>query len=142
MIPPTFIPALLKGAAANWKLILGGLAIAGLAVMLLFAKADARHWRKLADQRQELLATERANHAVTRASVETLKASIAAQNADIEARARALDDAKRKAAADIAAADTRWKATEGQVSRLKAIAARPAAGCPVPKDLAEALKGL
>lgn len=142
MIPPTFIPALGRALLANWKLVLGGLAIAALAVMLLLAKADARHWHKLADQRQELLATERANHAVTRASVDRLMKAVESQNADIAARSRALDDAKRQAAADIAAADTRWKATEGQVSRLKAIAARPASGCAVPRDLAEALKGL
>ena len=33
----------------NWKLIAGGLALAALAITLLVAKADARHWHKQAD---------------------------------------------------------------------------------------------
>lgn len=35
---------------ANWKLLLGGLAVGLLGIMLMFAKADARHWHKQADQ--------------------------------------------------------------------------------------------
>jgi len=40
------IPFLLK----NWKLLLGGLAVGILGISLMFAKMDARHWHKQADQ--------------------------------------------------------------------------------------------
>ncbi|WP_419808400.1 hypothetical protein [Sphingomonas sp.] len=36
-------------ALRNWKLIVGGLALAALGFALLLAKADARHWHKQAD---------------------------------------------------------------------------------------------
>lgn len=43
------MPDALLAIAKNWKLIVGGVALAALGLALLLAKADARHWRKQAD---------------------------------------------------------------------------------------------
>lgn len=40
----------------NWKLVAGGLAVAILGLMLIFARADASHWHKLADSRAATIA--------------------------------------------------------------------------------------
>lgn len=48
----------LEWALRNWKLVAGGLALTALGIMLLLAKADARHFSKLYDQ-------EKAAHAQT-----------------------------------------------------------------------------
>jgi hypothetical protein len=50
--------AALEWAWKHWKLIAGGLVLSVLGIMLLLAKADARHWEKVAAQ-------EKAAHAQT-----------------------------------------------------------------------------
>ncbi len=54
----------------NWKLVLGGLVVGVPGLMLVFAKADARHWRKLAEQEKSAHALTVANY---RAAAETAK---------------------------------------------------------------------
>ncbi|RSU21192.1 hypothetical protein [Sphingomonas koreensis] len=73
----------------NWKLILGGLIVATLGVMLIVAKGDARHWRKMHEQ-------EVAAHKLTvsnyRAAYEKARADALAHAAAVKAR----DDAIAK----------------------------------------------
>src|SRR3954465_776920 len=44
------MPVIAGFALKNWKLLVGGLALGFLGLMLIFARADARHWHKAADQ--------------------------------------------------------------------------------------------
>lgn len=53
---PVVLANLAAFALKNWKLVAGGAALAVMAVMLLLARSDARHWHKLADQRAKTIA--------------------------------------------------------------------------------------
>lgn len=86
-----------------------------LAVVMLFLYADARHYRKLAEQRSAIIAQakvalqdEQQSHAVTRTSLNTALNRIAAQNEAVDrlgaesAKRIAASDAARKAAVSAA----------------------------------------
>lgn len=133
----------LRFVGRNWKAIAAGTIVLGLALALWLARRDAAGWEKKADERQAELAGERAAHAVTRASVDRLETVVAQKNAESRARAVALEQAKVQAAADIAAADERWRATSDQVERLRMLAKEKGKpGCEVPKRLAAELENL
>ena len=68
---PLVASSIIAFAGKHWRLILGGLALAVLGLMLVFARADARHWHKVADERQAALTLEIAKHKITLASVAT-----------------------------------------------------------------------
>lgn len=55
----TAILEILKRLLAPFLLPVGGIALAGLAVALFFAKADARHWKKLAENETALRQADR-----------------------------------------------------------------------------------
>lgn len=137
MIPGSILDFALK----HWKALLAALVAAALLIALLVTRSTLAETKALYEAEIAAHATEKANHAVTRASVVTLRTALDAKNAESEARAKAFEDAKRQAAADVAAADAKWRSTADQVAKLKAIAARPG-NCPVPKDLMEGLNGL
>lgn len=135
--------ALLPFALKNWKLLLGGFVVAGLSLMLVLAKADARHWKGEAGRFETSFNLEVAKHAVTRQSVATLEAALKAKNAESVARADAFEKAKAKSAADLAALDARYAAEKGRRSRLEALLSNPASeACRAPAALTEALEGL
>jgi hypothetical protein len=79
VIPPSFLPALLRAILANWKFFAGLAIIAALGVMLLLAKGDARHWRKTAQN-------EKMAHELTVSGYR--KAAAEAKAADLENVAR------------------------------------------------------
>jgi hypothetical protein len=86
---------------SNWKLLLGGLAVGLLGVMLMFAKADARHWHKAADAATASYQREVAKNAVQVASIDKLTAALDDQSAavaklatDSDARTKAADQAR------------------------------------------------
>lgn len=129
-------------AKDHWRLILTLAVVAALSIALAGAKMDARHWRKQADANAVALALEGTRHKITRASVNTLQAALAAKNTESLQRAAVFEQVKAQAVADVAAADQRWRATANQVERLRAIAAGPSSGCAVPVELVNALEGL
>lgn len=122
----------------NWKLILGGLALAGLSIALLLAKADARHWEKvanntqaafdktvadyrLASEKAQRIAEANAKRVLTEQQAITQETSSAyqVQLADVRARADALRVQLAKAAANPRGAGT------GGASALPATAGGP-----------------
>lgn len=78
-------------ALKYWKLIVGGLIVATLGIMLIIAKADTRHWRKMHER-------EAAAHKLTvenyRTAAEKARADALAHAAAVKAR----DDAIAKEA--------------------------------------------
>lgn len=73
-----------------WQLILGGIGCIALGIMLMFAKADARHWKKQSGQFEQALASEKAAFAQT---VANYRAAVAEAKAADEANAaRALKE--------------------------------------------------
>lgn len=130
-------------AVRHRKAIAVGAALAGLAVALLLARATLAGARRDLATARTALAGERAAHEVTRAGVDSLQAAIARQNAAITERSAALERARAQAAADVAAADERWRGTANQVDRLRALAKGAAGpGCAAPAVLLKALEGL
>lgn len=95
-------------ALKNWKLLLGGIALAALSLMLVFARMDARHWEKVATAEKAAHAQTVANTraAAKQAALDAAKNVIRVQKAqtmiteeithDYQAR---LADARRRAAA-------------------------------------------
>jgi hypothetical protein len=81
------MPIILATGLRHWKLVAGGLALAALAIALLLAKADARHWKKRADAcqlRTEIAAREAAEATAANATRATRAAD------DFAARTAAL----------------------------------------------------
>jgi hypothetical protein len=101
----------------NWKLIVGGLALASLGILLAFSRMDTQHWKKVAGQNAEKYAMEQLSHAVTRQSVATLERVLGEQNAAID-KLNADSSARIKAGADALAA-----VKQGRVGTEKAVAA-------------------
>ena len=130
-------------ALRNWKLIVGGLGLFALGLLLMLAKADARHWRKMHDGVLASYQLEQAKHAITRQSVATLETALKAKNAESIARAEAFERAKAEAARDVASLNARWAAGEGARARLEAFVRNPpSAACRAPAGLISALEGL
>lgn len=110
----------------NWKLVLGGLALAAALLWGAAQKANAIHWQKKHDSEQ-----------TARAQAE---ATLAAKNAESEKRARQYAEAEAADAANRAEADKRWRSTEAKIAALRNI--KGDGSCPVPHELAEALGDL
>lgn len=128
----------------NWKLVAGGVALATLAIMLVFAKADARHWRKAYDSDHAALTLEVSKNKINLASIDTLTKALADKNAESLARAKAYDDAKASDARTIAAMDKKYASTKAARDALLAISKVPGGNdaCKVPPALSGALEGL
>ena len=129
----------LKG---NWKLVLtvGVVAALGIALMLTRGTLASRTHER--DAARASLAVERANHAVTRQSVNTLQSALAMKNRESEERAKAFEAARARDAKDVAAADARYLAAEGRRKALEAFARDSGKACPVPDGLLSAIEGL
>ena len=125
----------------NWKLVLGGLVVGVLGLMLVFAKADARHWHKKYDTAQASFQLEVAKHAVTRQSVALLETKVGEQNAAIDRMAADSNARIREGADALAAVKQGRSATESAVAALQASAVRNiAAGAPcVSSDAVKAI---
>jgi Tfp pilus assembly protein PilV len=67
----------------HWKLIAGGLALATMGLLLVLAKADARHWQKQAEQTQAAFDTTAASY---RLAAEKARADDLAHAREVEAR--------------------------------------------------------
>lgn len=133
---------LAAGSIAKAVGIKGFIAI-GLAIALgvVMWRADA-----ISEDRERIrnaLATEKANHAVTRQSVQTLADKIAELNREANARADAFEAAKRAAAAETERLRELAEGSDARIARLREMAERPAtAGCEAPADLLSELEGL
>ena len=110
-----------------------------VALALVMWRADVLSG-KLDDARFEI-ATERANHAITRGSVALLEKTIADMNAEALARAEAFEDSRRLAADEAERLKRAARASQGQIDRLRALAAQEGS-CAVPEGFAEMLEGL
>jgi hypothetical protein len=108
MIPALAAESALSLIWRHWKLILGGLIVAALSVMLLIAKGDARHWRKMHAQ-------EETAHHLTVANYEKARA---------KARADDLANAAKVKAEYDALAQENQRALETQLADARAAAAR------------------
>jgi hypothetical protein len=128
----------------HWKLFVGGAVVAVFAVLLLIAKGDARHFKKLYEQQVELTASAESKLAVSNASINTLTTALNDKNAESEARARAYSDTKAADAQTIATMDARAKADASRLDTLRRLSRdlpdNPV--CRVPAALAANLEGL
>lgn len=98
----------------HWKLVLGGLALAVLGVMLVIAKGDARHWRKVAE-------AEKAAHQLTvtsyRAAAEKARADDLANVARVQRDQQAITERITDAYQDrLASADVRYDRLRAQAA--------------------------
>lgn len=130
--------------AKHWRLIGSALILAGLGIALLLAKADARHWHKVADANADTLKAEKLAHAVSNASIGKLQAAIDMQNKAALERATAYQDARLADAATLASLNARLAADKGRRDALTAIASQPTSkgACVAPDALLKALEGL
>lgn len=121
------------------KLFTGALGIALVVIGVLWWSNTAKDRR--IERQEAALATERAQHAVTRQSVGTLEKVIADLNKQAEQRAEAFAEAQElaeKREKELAAARGR---SETLIARLRALSAREGQ-CAVPDDLRELAEGL
>lgn len=91
------------------------------AALLIAALLMAWHISNLngdVEDARNALATEHANHAVTRASVATCERAIEDQNADIIARAKTYDDLKRQSVDERKKADSAYRSTQSRIDGL------------------------
>jgi hypothetical protein len=116
---------------ANWKWLLGAAASITLSIALLFARADAAHWRKLDTQHVAALNLEIVKHAITRQSLEQALSAIHDQNAAVDALKAESDARTSAAAAALHAAQERAQSAEATAWALEASAAKgaPAGSC-------------
>jgi hypothetical protein len=115
-----------------------GLALA-LAGMWIVHKHDAGTIEAL---RNKNAATE-SRLTISNQSIETLKAVIAQKNAEANARADAFKASEKQAQADAQRLARDGVRSQGQIDRLRALAAAEAEKpCPVPGELSDALEGL
>lgn len=128
----------------HWKLFAGGAVALVLVVMLMIAKADARHWQKLDTLHSAQRDAEIAKNAVNLESITRLTDALDDKNAESEARARAYSDTRAADAQTIADLDKRYASTRASRDALQAIAKVAAANpsCKVPMALGGALEGL
>lgn len=127
-----------------WKLIVGGLAIAILGMLLVIARADARHYHKLYDAAESGRQVEIAKHAVTRASLDNCIGSLNDMNAAVE-KLKSDGDARQAAAAR--ASEAARKAAESAEARARALEAsasvsRPDGACRASSAYEAARSGL
>lgn len=128
----------------HWKLIAGGVGALVLITLLLIARGDASHFKKLYEQQVELTASANSKLAVSNASINTLTTALNDKNAESLKRAADYDAVKTQGAAIVAEMDKRAKADASRLETLKRLARdlpnNPA--CRVPAALAANLEGL
>lgn len=128
------------------KIIAGSLAAVtvALGVMLLIARHDAAHFKKLYEAQTEATASANTKLAISNASIGTLQAALDSKNAESDARAKAYTDAKAADAATIADMDKRARADSSRLETLRRLARdlpeNPA--CRVPAALSAQTEGL
>lgn len=152
----------------NWQAIVGGVAVAVLGLLLMLAKADARHWHKQYDAADawrsnvRTITSRAANihNAKGRAAllrldqvpiqiaylgttVDRLSTALAAKDEETVRRGEQLAAARAEDAQNRADAARRFAGAARSIDRLKAIAAAPDQGrCPVDHKLLTELEGL
>jgi hypothetical protein len=130
-------------AFRNWKLIAGALIVLALTTALLLTRETLADVKVERDQGLMNLGVERANHAVTRGSVELLEQVVAARVAEANRAAAEYERSQAQAAKDLADANARYANTDARRKALERLATQtPFAPCPVPDDLRNALEGL
>lgn len=134
------IPGLAIGKIAGMIGVKGFIAIGlGLALAIVMWRADVLSG-KLDDARQTI-ANERAAHAITRASVETLTSTIETLNAEANARAEAFEKSRTEARREAEALERAAVRSDAQIASLRALAAN-GGQCEVPGELEGLLDGL
>lgn len=128
------------------KIIAGSLLAVcfALGVMLLIARGDAAHFKKLYETQAQLTAQANTKLAVSNASIGTLQSALDAKNAESDARAKAFADAKVADAADRAALAKQYASSQAARDALSAMAKVAGANpqCKVPVALSGSLEGL
>lgn len=119
------------------------IALAGMAAALFITRATLDGAKRDLAKTTAAYQLEIAKHAVTRQSVATLEGVLEQKNAESLARAKAFDDARAKAEADLAALNGRYLAGETRRKALEGLAAKDSgARCPVPGGLLSGLEDL
>lgn len=114
--------------ARNWRWMLPAVVFAGLGLALVLARAESRHWRKIADSRAQQIQLEQAKHSITRASLDQALAAIDDQNAAVQ-KLRADGDVRAKAANDaLAGAQRAAERSDGIAAQLRASAGKAGSG--------------
>lgn len=135
-MPPLLASLIAKLGMKGIALIGTGLVIAALMLAVHFKNSTIESLRTRNAQTEAKLE-------ISNASIATLKAAIALQNADVEKRAQAYQDSLKTAQRDAVALEKASRQSQGQIDRLKALASRKGdSQCKVPAELSDALEGL
>lgn len=135
-MPPFLASLIAKLGMKGIALIGTGLVIAALLFALHVKNSTIESLRTRNAQTEAKLE-------ISNASIATLKAAIALQNADVEKRAQAYQDSLKTAQRDAVALEKASRQSQGQIDRLKALASRKGeSGCKVPAELTTLLDGL
>lgn len=140
--------AILTGVAEfvwkHWRLFAAGAVVAVLIAMLLIARGDASHFKKLYENQVQLTASANAKLSISNASIDTLQAALDSKNAESEQRARDYAAAKAADTATIAEMDKRQEADSSRIQTLlklaKDLPENPQ--CRVPAALSAQIEGL
>jgi Tfp pilus assembly protein PilN len=84
------------------------------------------------EKKRDQLAASQAALSVSNNSIDTLTAELIAKNAESDARARALQEARNKAATDAKRLDGLSRSTSAQIDALRARIGTNTADCPTP----------
>ena len=113
------LPAVGRYLAAHWRWLLPSLVTVGLGLALLFARADARHWRKVADNRAKIIKSNADKYrAAQEAAMRKAEHDRAAHETETRTLAERIDDANdhaQAAARDAVAAYARTHRVPGLV---------------------------
>lgn len=126
---------------ANALKLAGGIILA-LILFSGFQMLRAARWETSSVRFEGELKLERQDHAVTRASNTTLRAAIAADNAEDEARAASLAQARQDAAVSRERLSTQYRSTQARIDALTRRVGQNAGDCTVPEEVTDALTGL
>jgi hypothetical protein len=110
-------------ALKNWKLVLGGLAVAVLGIMLVIAKGDARHWHAKFDNAEAGRLNEIAKHKITIASVNTCTKALKQQSKAVANLKAETDKRQAEAAQAVKTAQRASLSAETKARALEASAA-------------------
>jgi hypothetical protein len=129
---PVFLPLILK----NWKLALGGMAMAFVLIYAAIQHASAVHWHKAADAANASYQLEVAKNAVQVASIDKLQAALDDQSRAVTQLAAESDTRTKAAQQALQAAQEAARASDGTARALDASAAvaRADAGKCAPSD--------
>ncbi len=127
-------------ALRHWKIILAGLGVAILTGSLIAEKLYSARLETKVERLTGQLASERAAHDATLASVAVLTTALEKKNAESQARADAFAKARAEAAQRVQKAERDYAVTQRRIDALRAAVGKNDGNqCAVPKEVLDAL---